>query len=211
MESPVSVDTDASAHDADRNAATRAQFDFQLALVKHLSDEILEASRTSLGLKVRVGFVILIAPYVILWGLMMATKGSFEVDTSGRFWAEIGAAASCYLLLGAGCAWADSHFLNRANILRNAMVLLTTEGHGHAEDIGRHLHDPQAFKGNLTGFFGFFLLVLASVAATTSVALHLRPNTARNPREPDACLRRADPFQQGEAGTTTRSMQTPSQ
>src|SRR5579864_9020945 len=92
-------------------------------LVKHISAEITTHAQYLNTLRSRMGFTVLLGPFLVLGSVVFATKSIAFAWPSGRLpWAFLALAVLCYLGLGLYGSRLDEHGTDQCNAWRKTIL-----------------------------------------------------------------------------------------
>ena len=145
-----------------------ARGDLRKAVIEHLSKDIISLSGQGMTFRSRMGFTLLVGPFVMLGTLLVATKGELPAvrwDRTCTIAAVLGTIA--YLCVPVWGAIFDSHVINTCNRWRRVLVRVSE---GTDRPLADYLRADESGvkKGCALGYStSFFLILLASACVTT--------------------------------------------
>lgn len=143
------------------------------AVIKHLSDDIINRYNNTIVFRTRIAFVIWIGPFIILSSFIVATKGNFTLDFKDWVvWVCIFIFVTCYLILGRFACGIEQGAWDRCDKYRELIFKIGKQD--NLNDI-----TPADYKDNLTWqlptiYFWAFSVIMISFLSITLLATKLK-------------------------------------
>jgi hypothetical protein len=90
-------------------------------LIKHLSDEIVNITQTTITFRTKIAFFTWVGPFIILGALVVATKGSFAMPLNCLTILMIIVIGGCYLGISYVCSRIEQHSWDLCNQYRSVI------------------------------------------------------------------------------------------
>lgn len=143
------------------------------AVIKHLSDDIINRYNNTIVFRTRIAFVVWVGPFIILSSFIVATKGSFTLDFKDPVvWVCIGLFVSCYLILSRFASGIEQGAWDRCDKYRELIFKIGSQN--SLADI-----TEKDYKDNLTWelpriYFWAFSVIMISFFSITVLATKLK-------------------------------------
>lgn len=138
-------------------------------IVLHLSKEIETASNNMMTFRTRIGFGLLVGPFVLLGSLVVGAKGQrISFNLNGYGWLGVIGMLFCYLGIGYIASRIEAQAWEQNDRWRNLITKLYQNPSARIEATEMETRPHKSYAGYFAGYSLLFLSVVASVCIVNS-------------------------------------------
>jgi hypothetical protein len=154
-------------------AFTVVNNDPRIALINHLSADIVSQTAAMVTWRSRINFASYFGPWIVFGGYF-AGLGAIPVlpEDQASLWIAVGTLVVMYLILGLACGWVEYHVWDQQNLWRETIRKLSAGGDASQED----LFFPQSLR---LQYILVYILMLITLIAGIVVLTELTPDRIR--------------------------------
>lgn len=144
-------------------------------IIDHLTKEIEVLTTNIMTFRIRAAFTVWVGPFFLLGSLIIATDGSFQLNTNNMNFIYLVAILACliFVALGIVAGGIEQQVWSQCDKWRRAISRIATGEIQCAEEIYQALKDERMSKVIIYGYLIVFVLILGTFLCTIYIAANV--------------------------------------